>query len=217
MISYANQGTANMKKLSKETVIETALELLNEVGMDGLSTRKLAERLQVQQPALYWHFRDKRALFDALAHAMLVKHHSHALPSENEDWRVFLKKNAQGFRTALLSYRDGARIHAGTRPTELQIDIAQAQISFLCDAGFEAKNAVWALWTISHYVVGSVLEQQAAQAEQQSSDTAAATAPPDLLALFQEVEHEGMDAAFDFGLNSLVAGLETFYVSSTKH
>ena len=72
-----------MKKISKETVIETALELLNEVGMDGLSTRKLAERLQVQQPALYWHFRDKRALFDALAHAMLVNKHSHALQEDN--------------------------------------------------------------------------------------------------------------------------------------
>ncbi|MGO3871903.1 MAG: tetracycline resistance transcriptional repressor TetR [Alcaligenes sp.] len=210
-----------MKKISKETVIETALELLNEVGMDGLSTRKLAERLQVQQPALYWHFRDKRALFDALAHAMLVNKHSHALPDDKEDWRVFLKKNAQGFRAALLSYRDGARIHAGTRPTELQMDIAQTQIGFLRKAGFEAKNAVWALWTISHYVVGSVLEQQAAQSEQHNADaptssaTQAAT-PPDLLALFQEVEQEGMDAAFDFGLNSLIAGLEPFCRQSTE-
>lgn len=210
-----------MKKISKETVIETALELLNEVGMDGLSTRKLAERLQVQQPALYWHFRDKRALFDALAHAMVVNKHSHALPEDNEDWRIFLRKNAQGFRAALLSYRDGARIHAGTRPTELQLDIAQAQIGFLCKAGFEAKNAVWALWTISHYVVGSVLEQQAAQSEQQNTDAPSTSAtqadtPPDLLSLFQEVEQEGMDAAFDFGLNSLIAGLEPFCKQGTE-
>ena len=46
-----------MTKLSRETVIRAALDLLNEVGVDGLSTRRLAERLGVQQPALYWHFR----------------------------------------------------------------------------------------------------------------------------------------------------------------
>lgn len=34
-----------MTKLDKGTVIAAALELLNEVGMDNLTTRKLAERL----------------------------------------------------------------------------------------------------------------------------------------------------------------------------
>lgn len=34
-----------MTKLDKGTVIAAALELLNEVGMDSLTTRKLAERL----------------------------------------------------------------------------------------------------------------------------------------------------------------------------
>lgn len=43
-----------MNKLQREAVIRTALELLNDVGMEGLTTRRLAERLGVQQPALYW-------------------------------------------------------------------------------------------------------------------------------------------------------------------
>lgn len=34
-----------MTKLDRETVIQAALELLNEVGVDNLTTRKLAERL----------------------------------------------------------------------------------------------------------------------------------------------------------------------------
>ncbi|EBK4059018.1 tetracycline resistance transcriptional repressor TetR(G), partial [Pseudomonas aeruginosa] len=120
-----------MTKLDKGTVIAAALELLNEVGMDSLTTRKLAERLKVQQPALYWHFQNKRALLDALAEAMLAERHTRSLPEENEDWRVFLKENALSFRTALLSYRDGARIHAGTRPTEPNFGTAETQIRFL--------------------------------------------------------------------------------------
>lgn len=138
-----------MTKLDKGTVIAAALELLNEVGMDNLTTRKLAERLKVQQPALYWHFQNKRALLDALAEAMLMERHTRSLPKEGEDWRVYLKENALSFRTALLSYRDGARIHAGTRPTEPNFGTAEAQIRFLCTAGFSPKRAVWALRAVS--------------------------------------------------------------------
>ena len=207
-----------MTKLDKGTVIAAALELLNEVGMDNLTTRKLAERLKVQQPALYWHFQNKRALLDALAEAMLTERHTRSLPEENEDWRLFLKENAQSFRTALLYYRDGARIHAGTRPTEPNFGAAETQIRFLCAAGFGPKHAVWALRAVSHYVVGSVLEQQASDAEERISERpdvsehALSSFLPDL---FHELETDGMDVAFNFGLDSLIAGFERLRSSTT--
>ncbi|ENQ7718333.1 MULTISPECIES: tetracycline resistance transcriptional repressor TetR [Pseudomonadota] len=207
-----------MTKLDKGTVIAAALELLNEVGMDSLTTRKLAERLRVQQPALYWHFPSKRALLDALAEAMLTERHTRSLPEENEDWRVFLKENALSFRKALLSYRDGARIHAGTRPTEPHYGTAEAQIRFLCTAGFSPKRAVWALWAVSHYVVGSVLEQQASNANDRMSDKSDVSeqAPSSFLHdLFHELETDGMDAPFNFGLDSLIAGFEQLRLSTT--
>lgn len=37
-------------RLTRDTVLRAALELLDEVGIDGLSTRRLAERLGVQSP-----------------------------------------------------------------------------------------------------------------------------------------------------------------------
>ena len=208
-----------MTKLDRGTVIATALELLNEVGMDNLTTRKLAERLKVQQPALYWHFKNKRALLDALAEAMLTERHTRSLPTENEDWRVFLKENAQSFRAALLSYRDGARIHAGTRPTEPNFGTAEAQIRFLCTAGFSPKHAVWTLLAVSNYVVGSVLEQQASDADERISDRSDVSeqAPSSFLhGLFHELETDGMDTAFNFGLDSLIAGFERLRSCTTN-
>ena len=207
-----------MTKLDKGTVIAAALELLNEVGMDSLTTRKLAERLKVQQPALYWHFQNKRALLDALAEAMLTERHTRSLPEENEDWRLFLKENAQSFSTALLYYRDGARIHAGTRPTEPNFGAAETQIRFLCAAGCGPKHAVWALRAVSHYVVGSVLEQQASDADERVPDRpdVSEQAPSSFLHdLFHELETDGMDAAFNFGLDSLIAGFERLRSSTT--
>ncbi len=39
-----------MSRLDKSKVINSALELLNEVGIEGLTTRKLAQKLGVEQP-----------------------------------------------------------------------------------------------------------------------------------------------------------------------
>lgn len=49
---FISDKVSSMTKLQPNTVIRAALDLLNEVGVDGLTTRKLAERLGVQQPAL---------------------------------------------------------------------------------------------------------------------------------------------------------------------
>ncbi|WP_410470571.1 TetR/AcrR family transcriptional regulator C-terminal domain-containing protein [Chlamydia suis] len=155
-----------MKKLQREAVIRTALELLNDVGMEGLTTRRLAERLGVQQPALYWHFRNKRALLDALAEAMLTINHTHSTPRDDDDWRSFLKGNACSFRRALLRFIAMVRVFVpGTRPAAPQMEKADAQLRFLCDAGFLAGDATYALMAISYFTVGAVLEQQASEAD----------------------------------------------------
>jgi TetR/AcrR family tetracycline transcriptional repressor len=43
------------------------LDVLDEVGIDGLTVRLLAGRLGVKSPALYWHLRNKQELLDAMA------------------------------------------------------------------------------------------------------------------------------------------------------
>ncbi|MEN5146517.1 tetracycline resistance transcriptional repressor TetR [Brevundimonas diminuta] len=197
-----------MTKLDRHMVIEAALELLDEVGMDGLSTRKLADRLKVQQPALYWHFPSKRALLDALSEAILLQRHDRSMPYPDEDWRSFLKANAHSFRKALLAYRDGARLHAGTRPRGAHSEAAEAQIRMLSSAGFSPGRAVWALAAISHYVVGSALEQQSTQNGPATPPAIPAYPVSDLLqTAIQDLEGQDPALAFDFGLECLICGL----------
>jgi TetR/AcrR family tetracycline transcriptional repressor len=163
-------------KLQRETVIRAALDLLDETGVDGLTTRRIATALGVQQPALYWHFKDKAALLDALAETILVENHARSLPMAGEDWRDFLLENARSFRYALLAYRDGARVHAGSRPSPALYPAAEAQVRFMVDAGFDLVSAAHILQVTGHYVVGSVLEQQASLGEKGQTAAAVATA-----------------------------------------
>ena len=202
-------GKDAMAKLQREKVIRAALDLLNEVGVDGLTTRKLADHLGVQQPALYWHFKNKRALLDALAHAMLAERHTHAVPRPDDDWCSFVTGNARSFRKALLSYRDGARIHAGTRPNGSETANAETQLRCLTEAGFTTADTTYALMTISYFVVGSVMEQQSAQAdraERGDMPPPAGTSP--LLAEAMETfDRDGPEVAFERGLSFIIAGM----------
>lgn len=198
-----------MTKLHQDAVIRTALDLLNEVGIDGLTTRNLAERLGVQQPALYWHFRNKRALLDALAEAMLAENHTHSVPRADDDWCSFLVGNARSFRRALLAYRDGARIHAGTRPRASQMETSEAQLRFLCTAGFSAGDAIHALMAISYFTVGAVLEQQAdkGNAGARGGDVDPEPTTPLLRDAIRALDEAGPDAAFEHGLAMIIDGL----------
>ncbi|MGJ7536674.1 MULTISPECIES: tetracycline resistance transcriptional repressor TetR [unclassified Variovorax] len=196
-------------KLDREVILEAALALLDEVGMDKLSTRLLAERLGVQQPALYWHFKNKRALLDAMNSEILHRAHERKLPLPSETWDAFLRENAHSFRRALLARRDGARLHAGSEPDPGDLDMVEAQLAAVVNLGVPATQAMTLLIALGRYTVGCVLEEQAtppdAEMRQQVLDAAAASRP--LLAeAFAHYRRAGPDALFEIGVDLMLEG-----------
>ncbi|QNK70658.1 tetracycline resistance transcriptional repressor TetR [Variovorax sp. PAMC26660] len=196
-------------KLDREVILEAALALLDEVGMDKLSTRLLAERLSVQQPALYWHFKNKRALLDAMNREILLRAHDRRLPLPEESWETFLRENARSFRRALLARRDGARLHAGSEPDPDDLEMVEAQLAAVVSRGMPATQAMTLLIALGRYTVGCVLEEQAAppdaQVRQQTLDAAAASRP--LLAeAFANYRKAGPDAMFEVGVDLMLEG-----------
>src|SRR5256885_5570673 len=104
-----------LRRLEPDSVVRAALEVLDQTGLDGLSIRAIAERLGVRGPALYWHFRNKQALLDEMAEAMLAEHADElGPPREGQSWWDWLADTARWQRRALLSHRDGPRVFAGT-------------------------------------------------------------------------------------------------------
>jgi TetR/AcrR family tetracycline transcriptional repressor len=201
-------------KLERQKIIDEALALLNDVGIDQLTTRRLAERLGVQQPALYWHFRNKNALLDAMNEEMLVRGHTRRRPLPDETWPDFLRENARSFRHALLAYRDGARVHAGNEPSAQTLADSEAQYHYLREAGFPDRLTFHTLVAVGNYVVGSVLEQQAAidRPIPDPPPPEKQAAAPALFALVDRMMEGGVEAnfndTFEAGLNLIIEGLE---------
>lgn len=87
-----------MAKIQRDQVIEAALALLDEVGLEAITTRKLAQKLGVESATLYWHFKNKASLLEEMASAVLAKHHSLPVPEDIAEWTNWLAENARSFR-----------------------------------------------------------------------------------------------------------------------
>ena len=145
--------------------MQAALDLLDEVGMDGLTVRALAARLGVQAPALYWHVRNKQALLDEMATRIWrdVGDVVAALP-DDLPWPEVIAAYAEAVREALLSHRDGAKAFSGTTLTDPDL-VRRQEHTFenLIRQGFTLANATRGLLLVHHFTIGFCIEEQTAR------------------------------------------------------
>ncbi len=205
-------------KLDRERVADTALRLLNEVGLEGLTLRLIAKELDVKAPALYWHFENKKALLDEMATEMLRRMVADFMGhTDGLTWDEALLLAMRGLRAHLLRYRDGAKVYSGTHFTDLTYAAPmEAHLRALVDGGFTPAGAARAWFTAYGYTIGYVIEEQsmgpapgvdseagrydlAARAERLARYPLAAQSGP---VIFAEAE-EGFEA----GLRAVVAGI----------
>ena len=181
-----NTNTRTGTSLNLTRIVETALSLLDEVGLDGLSTRALADRLGIAGPSLYWHVKNKQTLLSHMAEAMFMANLPE-LSGEEESWRDWLKAGAKCIRAAAGSHRDGARVIAASHPTG-SIDILSfpAMLKRLTDQGFKEDEAHYAFLVLSRFTLGWAL------AEQSEGD----------------IGNHDAKRGYEFGLDTIIRGLE---------
>jgi TetR/AcrR family tetracycline transcriptional repressor len=203
--------------LTRQTIIQTALGLLDQVGLEGLTVRRLAAELGVQSPALYWHLRSKQELLDAMADAITMAA-GMGPPHHGESWQHWLARRARAYRRSLLAHRDGARIVANARMSPATLRMLDEELTAMVDRGFTPALALRTIMAIAHYVNGFVLQEQTERQED--------TEPPaDELAAMTEQLDGGSSAtlmvaireggwplgqdAFEHGLRALIDGTTT--------
>lgn len=153
-----------MNRIDRASVAETALSLLNEVGLEGLTLRRIAKELNVQAPALYWHFKNKQELLDEVATEMFRRMSRPIVDVGRTTWQEFLAEYSRMLRSFLLGYRDGAKVFSGTRFTDDSYAVPlERMMTVLVDAGFPPRAAAHALHTAHTYTIGHVIEEQSVQ------------------------------------------------------
>lgn len=206
------RGTA--AGLDREQVIAAALDLLQDGGLAAISTRRLAERLGVRSPALYWHVRDKQELLSLLADAICRRM---ALPSASQPFRERLQAIAREYRRVLLTCRDAPRLFAEQPPVgRHRMKLYDAAVGALLDAGYPIGEAVALATFYRHYLLGMIAEEARALARspesalgmelQQAEDVARDY--PNLAGAAPLLRDLAPAALFETGLDVILDGFE---------
>ncbi len=195
-----------MKGLTRDVLIEAGLQLLDEVGLDGLTVRKLASRLGVQSPALYWHIRTKQELLDGMANAIILRA-GMGPPRPGEIWQEWLARRARSYRASLLASRDGARVVSAAVRGGDAVQQFERELAAMVERGFTPVQALRTITALSHYINGHVLQEQAVTAAAERGERPDLSELPTLAAAVRSGSPIG-DEVFEYGLTILIRGTE---------
>jgi AcrR family transcriptional regulator len=186
-------------RLNEETVVDAALALIAERGLDGLSMRALGEQLGVEAMSLYHWFASKDRLLDAVADRLLAKVVMPPTPAA-ETWRQWLAEVARSYRRVGLAHRRAFPLLATRRfLSPGATAFLQANIAAHLAAGFTVREALRLTRSIGAYINGIVLAEVAPSPTLPSSlpsKTAAALKLP------------ALDGAFEYGLACILDGAQ---------
>jgi TetR/AcrR family transcriptional regulator, tetracycline repressor protein len=144
--------------LNRETIVATALQLIDQNGLESFSLRGVAKSLGVYPTAVYWYVNSKEKL---LAEAIALAFQPEELPDPTADWRDDLRKLFHRWRQAIRRHPNLAPAVATqlSSNTDVQFELVERILNDLSRAGFEGKALVGAYNSVVASLVGFVAQE----------------------------------------------------------
>lgn len=147
--------------LNRDRLVAIAHDYVAEHGLDALTVRRLAVAADVTPGALYKHFRDQRDLRRAMADAVYatidLSDIDTAAPTAEQ-----VITCCRRMRAAMLNFRDGGRIVAGSySPFAATAALGATLRTLLHSIAVPAIDAGNLAYVLRNYTVGFVIEEQA--------------------------------------------------------
>ncbi len=199
--------------LNRRRILEAAVRLVDDEGLEALSMRRLASQLGFEAMALYRHFPNKAAIVDGLVETVWMEM---VLPDEEGDPWDRLRELAQAFRE--LGRRHPKIFHllptrtvylpAAMRPIEVTLETLRA-------AGLKGERATYALVCLTSYIYGYSLRELARLPGQGLSELAPWYDPqrfpqqqfPRMVEIGPHFANYDFDTGFEIGFEAMLAGL----------
>jgi AcrR family transcriptional regulator len=141
--------------LTPERVLDTALRLADQGGLEALSMRKLGQALGVEAMALYYHFANKERVLDGIVDLVFGEID---VPAIGADWKAAMRRRAISVRDALARHRWAIGLmESRTNPGPANLRHHDAVIGCLRSAGFDMAMAAHAYSALDAYIYGFAL------------------------------------------------------------
>ena len=216
MATVTDQAAKHRERLTRERIVDAALRVMDDEGLDALTMRRVARELGVEAMSLYNHVRDKDDLLDGVRERILAGFPFPEL--DEDDWFETGRRIARAWRQLLKSHPDALELlaekHApptstdALRPMELALEV-------LRNIGVPDCDAMKVFHAFGGYIQGFVMMERqmdfgkGPEAGEVGRMVAAISGEelPCVAAALPYLAENDPDEQFAFGLDLLFEGL----------
>lgn len=138
--------TPQRVRLNRARVLDAAVALADEIGIEALSMRRLAQELGVVPMALYKHVTDKEDLLDGMVEVIVREIDP---PAAGTDWKTTIRRRVLSARHTFQRHRWARHaIETRTTQTPAVLDYMESFIGTFLAAGFSAD--------LTHHVMHAI-------------------------------------------------------------
>lgn len=212
------RNRSRRKTLTKEGILEAAVQIADTKGFETFSMRQLGRSLGVEAMAIYHHYKSK----DQLREAMLNLVHSEITTPDVDDWREAMRIRADSVFTALERHPWAATLmESGVDPGPATLQDREAMTRCFRKAGFSIAATVHAITLLDIYIYGAAQQyiKLSISTHQEATDVSqhvTRTLPADEYPYFYETLTSYLNQGFYnpkdefyFGLRLLFDSVET--------
>jgi TetR/AcrR family tetracycline transcriptional repressor len=160
-------GAPSRRTLSRELIIETAIDFVDKRGLTALTMRRLGKQLGVEAMSLYRYVNGREDLLEGIVDRMVAELH---LRPDNEQlqptngWQAYLQWLAHGARALAREHPNVfpliATRHPAApwlRPPLRSLRVVEDFLTMLISRGFNDARAVMAYRAFSSFLLGYLL------------------------------------------------------------
>jgi AcrR family transcriptional regulator len=216
--STSGESAPDRRLLTAERVIEGAVGLADEIGINGFTIRKLADAIDVKPMTIYHHVPNKEAIIDGMVDRVFSEID---LPAVNVDWRSAILVRSRSMRKVLAKHPWASPLmESRTSPGTATLRHHDAVLGCFRTAGFSLEATGHAYAVVDAFLYGFALQEatlpatggtEMAEIATQIADQISADDFPHLTEFTTgHVLQPGYDFTneFEFGLNLILDGLE---------
>jgi AcrR family transcriptional regulator len=158
MTTRSTRATRRRAPLSRQRVLQTAIALADDHGIEALTMRKLGEVLGVEAMSLYNHVANKDDLLDGMVEAMFEEI---GVPERGASWKAAMRQRALDLRTSLLRHPWAIGLmESRAQPAAATLRHHDAVLGILRKAGFSVEAAGHAYSILDSYIYGFALNDR---------------------------------------------------------
>lgn len=153
------QRSEGRRRLNRDRVLEMAIKLADEGGLEKLSMRRLGDELGVEAMSLYNHVSNKEDLLNGMIDALYKETE---LPSHDDDWKSALRKRSVSVRKVLLRHPwANGLMDSATSPGPGTLRHHDRVLGTFRTGGFSLAMTAHAFSALDSYVYGYAKQEKA--------------------------------------------------------